>query len=130
MYSFKKARNAHLKLGNKGEKLACSYLKHQGIEILLRNYRNKKGEIDIIARDSGVICFIEVKTRSLKSKNRPADGLRYKQKLRISHSAKKYLNDIGYPKIPYRFDLIEIVMGSWDIVELRYWRNHFMEEKR
>lgn len=129
MITFKQAKNAHLRLGSRGEKLACRYLQNQNIEVLLRNYRNKRGEIDIIAREENTICFIEVKTRRLSSRTRPAAGFRYKQKLRISQSASKYLHEIGKPKVPYRFDLIEIVMGSWDIEELRYWKNHFVPNK-
>ena len=130
MFNFKQAKAAHLKLGKRGETLACRYLRMKNIEILLRNYRNKRGEIDIIARDGNIICFIEVKTRSLSSRSRPAEGFRYKQQLRISRSAANYLNKVGKPKVAYRFDLIEIVMGRWDICELRYWRNHFTPEKR
>lgn len=129
MLTFKQAKNAHLKLGKRGEKLACSFLKNRHMEILRRNYRNRRGEIDIIARDGNIICFIEVKTRRLASRTRPAAGFRYKQQLRISRSADKYLNEVGRPKVAYRFDLIEIVMGTWDICELRYWQNHFVPKK-
>jgi len=125
MLSFKQAKNAHLRLGKRGENLACRFLILNNIEILLKNYRNKRGEIDIIARDGGTICFIEVKARSLSSRNRPATGLRPRQQLRISQAALQYLNEVGNPKVTYRFDLIEIVMGRWDICELRYWQNHF-----
>jgi len=125
MFTFKQAKTAHLRLGRRGENLACRYLCSQNIEVLLRNYRNKRGEIDIIARDGNISCFIEVKTRNLSSRSRPAKGLRYKQKLRISQSALTYLREIGRPKVAYRFDLIEIIMGKWDIYELRYWKNHF-----
>lgn len=125
MLSFREAKTAHLRLGNKGEKIARRFLISQHIEILLNNYRNKRGEIDIIARDGNIICFIEVKTRKFSSKTRPAEGLRYKQKQRIARSASKYLKEIGRPKVIYRFDLVEIVMGKWDITELRYWKNHF-----
>ena len=125
MLKFKQAKNAHLKLGRKGEKLACRYLNCKNIEILLCNYRNKRGEIDIIARDGNIICFIEVKTRRLSTRTRPATGLRYKQKKRISQSASRYLKEVGKPAVTYRFDLIEVVMGRWDIHELRYWKNHF-----
>ncbi|MBF0593480.1 MAG: YraN family protein [Candidatus Omnitrophica bacterium] len=51
------------KLGEAGEAFALSYLQSHGYEILDKNYRVKCGEIDIIARESGLIVFIEVKTR-------------------------------------------------------------------
>ena len=123
--NFKRAKSVHLKLGRRGEKIAYRYLNLINIEVLLRNYRNKRGEIDIIARDKNIICFIEVKTRMFSTKSRPAEGLRYKQKMRITQSAIKYLNDVDRQHVPYRHDLIEIIMGRWDIRELRYWKNHF-----
>lgn len=130
MLTFKQAKTAHLRLGRQGEKLASRYLRYLNIEILVKNYRNKRGEIDIIARDGKVICFVEVKTRRLTSKTRPAAGLRHNQQLRISQSASSYLKEIGRPQVVYRFDLIEIVMGRWDIRELRYWKNHFSSKSK
>ena len=48
-------------LGTDYEERACDFLSGLGYEILCRNYRNKKGEIDIIAKDEGVLVFVEVK---------------------------------------------------------------------
>ena len=51
------------KLGEDGEAFAVSFLQSQCYEILEKNYRAPCGEIDIVARESGDIAFIEVKTR-------------------------------------------------------------------
>ena len=50
--------------GQLGEDLACEWLTEQGYEIVERNYSQKWGEIDIVARETGGIHFIEVKTVS------------------------------------------------------------------
>jgi putative endonuclease len=50
-------------LGKNGEAFAAEFLSARGYVILKANYRTKVGEIDIVARDGEVICFIEVKTR-------------------------------------------------------------------
>ena len=126
----KKARAAHIKLGKRGENLACAYLKSKNIDILLRNYKNKKGEIDIIAREGATLCFVEVKTRRWTTRSRPAEGLSREQEMRISQAAHSYLHMIGNPEVVYRFDLIEIITGRWDIKELYYRREYFRENTK
>lgn len=49
--------------GKIGEDLAADLLKKNGLKILERNWGNKWGEIDIIAKDKDIIVFIEVKTK-------------------------------------------------------------------
>ena len=51
-------------IGKKGEDLAVIFFKKQNYEILERNYWQKWGEIDIVAKKHGVIHFVEVKTVS------------------------------------------------------------------
>ncbi len=51
-------------LGNLGEDIACKYLENKGFIVTKRNYLKKCGEIDIIAKNNGLIHFIEVKSVS------------------------------------------------------------------
>ena len=51
------------KLGKEGEAFALEFLTCRGYEIIKTNYRCRIGEIDLVARDRGVVCFIEVKSR-------------------------------------------------------------------
>ena len=46
--------------GLKGEDIASEYVLRKGYEIVERNFSNKFGEIDIIARDKNILVFIEV----------------------------------------------------------------------
>ncbi len=57
------------KVGNYGEEIASLYLQKNGFEILNRNYLKKWGEIDIVARRTGKVHFVEVKTVSYETKN-------------------------------------------------------------
>lgn len=56
------------KVGALGEEIAANYLRKQGFEILEVNYLKKWGEIDIVARETGQIRFVEVKTVSYETK--------------------------------------------------------------
>ncbi len=114
-----------MRLGTRGEKLACAFLRSRDMDVLARNFRCPAGEIDIVARDGAILCFVEVKTRFAGSKSRPASGLRISQMRRIHRAGMVYLREIGRPSCPVRFDLAELVLGSFDIREFRYWEDHF-----
>ena len=53
----------HNDFGKWGEEIAATYLLEKGFEILSRNWRHERKEIDIIAQREGILYFIEVKTR-------------------------------------------------------------------
>ncbi|MFA6290370.1 MAG: YraN family protein [Victivallales bacterium] len=125
MIRFARLRAGHLRLGRRGENIASSHLRNSGYEVLFRNYRVDAGEIDIIARDGSILCFIEVKTRHSNFKGRPAEGLSEKQRKRIRRAAMNYLREIGNPKVVYRFDLMELVLSRWDVKEFRHWKDRF-----
>jgi putative endonuclease len=57
-------RTEKRRLGDIGENIACDFLKRRGFEIVERNYLQKWGEIDIVARKKSTIHFIEVKSVS------------------------------------------------------------------
>jgi putative endonuclease len=59
----------HLRTGRRGEEDAYFYLRRRGYTIIARNYRspNHRGELDLVGWDGDVLCFIEVKTRTLRS---------------------------------------------------------------
>ena len=125
MIPFSRLRTKHLRLGRRGENIACSHLRNSGYDILFRNYRVDAGEIDIIVRDGSILCFIEVKTRHSNFKGRPAEGLSEKQRKRIRRAAMNYLREIGNPKTVYRFDLMELLLSRWDVKEFRHWKDKF-----
>ncbi|QSH40153.1 YraN family protein [Lentisphaerota bacterium ZTH] len=123
--NFKAARARHLRLGRTGENIAVRLLRSKHLDLLCRNYKVKAGEIDIITRDGEILTFVEVKTRRLSTRSRPAAGLRFKQKRRIHKAAMNYLRHINRPEVIYRFDLIEVIIGRSGPVEVRHWPEHF-----
>ena len=117
----------HLRLGRRGENMACRLLRREHCDVLCRNYREPSGEIDIVARDGGILTFVEVKTRYVTTAARPAEGLNPRQELRIIEAARRYRQRIGNPRTVYRFDLIEVRFGRFGAVEVRHWPDHFSE---
>lgn len=58
------------KVGKFGEDIACMFLKKHGYKIIEKNYLRKWGELDIVAKKSGKLCFVEVKTVSCEMSDR------------------------------------------------------------
>jgi len=118
---FAAAKARHLRLGAFGERVARRVLESKGFGILLTNHRNRGGEIDIIALDGIELCFVEVKTRRSGSWARPAENLSARQRERISRAAEIYMSEIGSPRLPRRFDVVEVLVGRWDVDSVWHW---------
>ncbi len=95
--------------GDIGEQLATNYLKKNKYKILARNYKNKIGEIDIIARQKKTIVFIEVKTRSSLQFGNPSEAVNFHKQTKIRQVAECYLQQFKIKYSDLRFDVIEIL---------------------
>lgn len=97
--------------GSLGERYAAEKLVQAGYEIVCLNYRCRFGEIDIIARDSKYIIFIEVKTRAKNAMVTAFDAIDYKKRAKILKTAKMYIAQNGIELQP-RFDVIEVITAK------------------
>jgi len=126
---FADRRAAHLVLGRRGEGLAVRLLRELGLEILVRNYRCPAGEVDIVAREGDVLCFVEVKTRRRAISSRPADAVGRAKRRRLVRTARRYLREIGRPGVRHRFDIVEILLDGRRVSDARHWRRAFTERR-
>jgi putative endonuclease len=95
----------HLQTGSKGEDLAVAFLKSNNCQILERNWRFGRAEIDIIARSDETLIFVEVKTRSTTTFGHPAEFVSHSQEQRIAEAASAYMEHINHDWA-VRFDII------------------------
>src|SRR2546423_8714677 len=103
----------HLRLGTRGENLACRFLKKNGYKILYRNFRGRTGgQIDIVCRDQDTLVFVEVKTRGSEQFGRPFEALRHDQRQRISRGGLAWLRMLDNPEILFRFDVVEVIISD------------------
>jgi putative endonuclease len=114
------------KTGQKGEDLACEYLKKQDYKIIERNFRCKIGEIDIVAKNKKILIFIEVKSKRSISKNNlwsPELNITNKKKIKLQNLANLYLTEKHYnlEKTLYQIDVIAIELFPDDSHELRHY---------
>ena len=96
-------------LGMAGEQAAAGYLESRGYTILERNYRARTFEIDLIAKDGEVICFVEVKTRSSVKKGLPREAVGHAKQQKIIMGASFYLKQHQLMNQRARFDVVEII---------------------
>ena len=105
----------HLALGKHGETEAYFYLKKLGYEFVATNFRvpHNRGEIDLIGWDNGILCFVEVKTRSDDSFAPPSTAVTLKKRRNIISVARRYLRLLAGDRPPScRFDILSIVVSD------------------
>ena len=110
--------------GQRWEELAEKRLRAEGYSIRGRNFRGAAGEIDLIADEHGVLCFIEVKGRGGSGFGAPAEAVTLDKQRRIARAAEEYLKRKRLGAIPCRFDVVAI-LGSEDEPEIRILRDAF-----
>jgi putative endonuclease len=107
------SRPRHLRLGTRGENLACRFLKKNGYRILYRNFKGRTGgEIDVICRDRDTLVFVEVKTRTRENFGRPLDAVNREKRNRIARGGLAWLRLLDDPDILFRFDVVEVIIAE------------------
>lgn len=96
------------KQGNEGEDLACTFLERAGYQILTRNYRFERGEVDVVAKDGEEIVFAEVKARHSNAFGQPEDAVDETKQAQIADVAEGYLSEHDLEGATVRFDVVAI----------------------
>ena len=115
----------HLQRGRLGEEAARVFLLGRGLKFLTANFRSRRGEIDLIFRDSDILAFIEVKTRSSEAWSRPAAAVNAERRRRLTRAALDYLRSIRQPEVKVRFDIVEVLLFEQRVLEIRHLPNAF-----
>ena len=123
---FSPSRPEHLRLGTRGEKLACRFLRKNGYKVLHRNSRGRTGgEIDIVCRDRDTLVFVEVKTRTREDFGRPFDAVDRDKQKRIARGGLAWLRLLGDPDVLFRFDVVEVILPKDAEPRIELLRNAF-----
>ncbi len=113
------------KIGDAGEKIAERFLKKKGFIILEKNFKNRYGEIDIIAKDEDWLVFIEVKTKSSKNFSEPETWVDFKKENKLIKMADYYLSEKNIVDTDCRFDVIGITLGKKNEEKIEHIKNAF-----
>jgi putative endonuclease len=99
-------------IGREAEELACEFLEQRGLTVLLRNYRRRSGELDVVARDGEVLVIGEVRARSSDQFGGAAasvDGWKQHKIIRAATQLLQERKDLARHRV--RFDVL-VVRGT------------------
>lgn len=99
----------HNQLGASGEAAAADFLQANGYHILVRNFRYKRAEIDLIARKEKILVFVEVKTRSSDKFGYPEEFVSNRKTELFLMAAEEYVFQQNW-LYDIRFDILAITV--------------------
>ena len=108
-------------VGDFGEERAAIYLVEHGAEVLARNYRTRRGELDIVASDAETLCFVEVRLREDDRFGAPSETVSVTKQRRLYYAAMEYLlkQCQHMNAVACRFDVISIERTARKITWIR-----------
>jgi putative endonuclease len=98
-------------LGDAGEEAAVGFLERSGYRVVARNFRCAQGEVDVVAEREGLLCFVEVRTRSTAAWGDPSHTVSWAKQRKVTKAALHYLfqhGDAARDRM-VRFDVISVV---------------------
>jgi putative endonuclease len=96
-------------LGRRGEQAACDLYRRLGFEVVERNYRAGRGEIDLVARRGDVLVFCEVKTRRHDEWGLPAEAVDRAKQARLRKLASAWMAERRPGCVDVRFDVVSVI---------------------
>ena len=118
-------------IGARGEAIAAVWLRARGAKVIYRNFRAPGGgEVDLVARERNVLLFVEVKTRTGEGHGRPLEAVNREKRDLIRRGAREWLRLLGTRQIPWRFDVVEVLLTDGEKPTVNWVRNAFGTEER
>jgi len=116
-------RRGQAAAGRAAEALAARFLEDRGVRVIERNYRCRRGEIDLIARDGATLVFVEVRLRTGDRFGGAAASIDARKRARVLSAARQYL--ASRPETPCRCDVV--VLDRLDAARVEWIRDAFSE---
>ncbi len=106
--------------GPAAEELAARHLAARGLAIVARNWRSRRGEIDLIVRDGATLVFVEVRLRRNARFGGAAASITPAKQARLVAAAEAYLATLASVP-PCRFDAV--LLDGLDSARIEWLRN-------
>lgn len=108
-------------LGRWGEDRVVRWYRRQGFQVLDRNWRCSRGELDVIVQRGSVIAVCEVKTRTSLAFGTPAEAVGWQKQRRIRRLAVQWLSEQERSgPVQLRFDVAEVMGRELRVIEAAF----------
>jgi putative endonuclease len=111
--------------GRRAEALAADFLVRAGYEILDRNHAIRRGEVDLVARERGVLCFVEVRSRTSRAQGGPEETVGRGKARRVIAAATDWALRHGGLAQDIRFDVVAVTLAEGAEPEVALFRGAF-----
>lgn len=112
-----------LSFGRRSEIEGASYLRSLGYRVVASQFRTRDGEVDLIAWDSDVLVFVEVK--ALHSPAPPEDAVDLGKQKRVQRTARAYMAKYRLRDVTHRFDILAVTVLPGKAPEYKLLRDAF-----
>ena len=102
-------------LGRSGEDAACDLYRRLGFEVVERNYRSGRGEIDLVARRDDTLVFCEVKTRRSQDWGLPAEAVDWAKQAQLRRLAAAWMSERKPGYVDFRFDVVSVIVRGQQV---------------
>jgi putative endonuclease len=123
----------HLGAGIAGEEAALFFLRRKGYIVVARRWSSgdRPGDIDLVAWQGPLLCFIEVKTRTARDMTPAETAVDRHKRYTLRRLATQYLRQVpGAERPPTRFDVISVYLVPGRPREFAHFENAFGWEER
>lgn len=98
--------------GREAERLAARFLEGEGYEVLARNHRIPRGEVDLVCTEKGVLCFVEVRSRTSEAQGGPEETIGSRKMRRVIAAATDWALQHGGLARDMRFDVVAVTFAE------------------
>ncbi len=99
-------------IGRRYEEQAARFLVQQGYEILERNWRAGRKEIDLIVSKGNVVAFVEVKGAASRKFGHPSEKVDKRKQAHLTEAAQQYIDQKKLIEVDLRFDVVTFTGGE------------------
>jgi putative endonuclease len=119
---------AHLATGIDGERAALFYLRRKGFTVVARRWSSGElpGDVDLIAWQGPMLCFVEVKTRTARDASPAEIAVDSHKRHTLRRLARQYVRQLPQETAPQvRFDVLSVYLVPGEKKDFQHFEGAF-----